>query len=651
MIARLQALLRWLFMHAEGWFNRAFGDRQNPLYHLGSIGFFLFWIVAASGLYLYAFFDTSVAGAYTSVHALTHEQWFAGGLARSLHRYASDAMVAVMAVHLVRHFAFDRFRTFRAFSWLTGIVLLGLVYTAGANGYMLPWDRLAQFVLDATLEWLGMLPGLGGTLTRNVIYPSSINDRFFSLLVFIHIGVPLMTLLLMWIHVQRVPKASMQPPRTVAVGVVLMLLLLAVWQPATSRGGAADLRVSPTALDLDWFFLGGYPLIYRWSAGAVWLLVGSITILLAALPWLPMRRRGAQRDEFQLAIHPGGHHVIARSGETLLEAGLRAAVPLPHECRNGACGACVCTILHGDVDHGSFQPAALTLQMREQGKALMCCATARSDVEIEIAAQASVQAAPARSHIGRVVGLEPLTDDVMRLRSALRDNQRIRFTAGQYINIVLEDGQRRAFSFANPPHDNEQIELHVRLIPGGRFTTHVFTNMRLGDLLRFEGPLGRFTLREGAAPILFVAGATGFAPIKSILEDAFRRGLQRPMHLYWGVRRRRDLYMLDLVERWQREHANFRITAVLSEPDPRDGWLGRTGFVHEAILTDHPDLTHHEVYVCGSVNLVDAAVPAFLARGLPEDACLSDAFQPAAMGGGPGLQEARDASKAAPSSP
>lgn len=642
MMTRLQALLRWVFMHAEGLFNRAFGDRLNPLYHLGSIAFFLFWIVAATGLYLYAFFDTSVAGAYASVEALTHDQWYAGGLARSVHRYASDAMMVVMGAHLVRHFAFDRFRMFRAFSWLTGVGLLWLVYAGGANGYMLPWDRLAQFVLDATLEWLGALPGFGGALARNVIYPSSINDRFFSLLVFIHVGVPLMTLLLMWIHVQRVPKARTQPPRAFAAGLVIMLLALALWQPATSRGGAADLRVSPTSLDLDWFYLAGYPLIYRWSTGAMWLLIGSATALLAALPWLPLRRGRAGRRDFQLTIHPGGEHVVARAGETLLEAGLRADLALPYECRNGGCGMCVCTVLNGDIDHGMFQPAALTLQMRKAGKALMCCALAGSDVEIEVDAPLSSNAARIRSYVGRVASLERLTGDVIRVRIALPDDQRIDFTAGQYINIVLEDGQRRAFSFANAPHDNEQIELHIRLIPGGRFTTHVVTKMRAGDVLRFEGPLGRFALREGASPILLVAGATGFAPIKSILEDAFRRRVQRPMHLYWGVRRRGDLYMLELVERWQREHANFRATPVLSDSDPADGWSGRTGFVHEAILADHPDLKGYEVCVCGSVRMVDAAVHAFLAGGLSEDACVSDAFLPAAMRGGPKPADAMD---------
>jgi CDP-4-dehydro-6-deoxyglucose reductase, E3 len=182
MIARLQALLRWLFMRVEALFNTAFGDRLNPLYHLGAIGFFLFWIVAGSGLYLYAFFETGVAGAHASVEALTHRQWFAGGILRSVHRYASDAMVLVMLLHMLRHFAFDRLRGFRWFSWLTGVGLVWLVYVSGINGYMLPWDRVAQFVVVAVFEWLDALPSFGGALMRNFIYASSVNDRLFSLL-------------------------------------------------------------------------------------------------------------------------------------------------------------------------------------------------------------------------------------------------------------------------------------------------------------------------------------------------------------------------------------------------------------------------------------------------------------------------------------
>ncbi len=228
MTRRLQSLLQWLFMRLEALFNSAFGDRLNPLYHLGSISFFLFWVVGVSGLYLYAFFETGVAQAHSSVEALTHGQWFAGGIMRSVHRYASDAMVVTMLIHLVRHFAFDRFRGLRWFSWITGVGLIWLVYASGINGYMLPWDRLAQFVIVGSFEWVDWLPSFGGTLMRNFIHPDSVGDRFFSLLSFVHIGLPLVVLLVMWVHVQRVPKARTTPPRPIVWSLLASLLLLSL---------------------------------------------------------------------------------------------------------------------------------------------------------------------------------------------------------------------------------------------------------------------------------------------------------------------------------------------------------------------------------------------------------------------------------------
>ncbi len=632
MIRALQGLLRALFMRAEALFNSAFGDRLNPLYHLGAITFFLFWVIAGSGLYLYAFFETGVGAAYASVEALTQRQWFAGGILRSVHRYASDAMVLTMLLHLLRHFAFDRFRAFRWFSWVTGVALVWGVYVSGINGYMLPWDRLAQFVIVASFEWLDWLPSFGGTLMRNFIYPSSVNDRFFSLLSFIHIGLPLVVLLLMFVHVQRVPKARTNPPRAIMLSLGATLLALALLRPALSQGGAADLGVVVAQLDLDWFLLALLPLLYLWPLGQVWALVAGATALLAALPWLPPARRRAPQGEFHMTLHPSTQPVTLRRGETLLDAGLRQGLALPYECRSGGCGVCLCTVLHGRVDPGIYQRSALPDALRAQGKALMCCATALSDLDIEVEAGAGGvaprPAVPVRE--AEVERLELLAPDMMRVTLALPRGETIGFAAGQYINILLEDGQRRAFSFANPPQQRERIELHVRHIPGGRFTGAVFTRMKPGDRLRFEGPLGSFTLSESTHPILFVAGATGFAPVKSIVEDAFARGVTRPMWLYWGVRRRADLYAQALAEQWQREHANFRFVPVLSEPAVQDAWTGRTGLVHEAMLADFSDLRAHEIYVCGSVRMVEAAVPAFLAHGLDEGACFSDAFLPAA---------------------
>ncbi|MGB7990310.1 MAG: 2Fe-2S iron-sulfur cluster-binding protein [Candidatus Methylophosphatis roskildensis] len=631
MIGKLQALLQWLFMRVEALFNSAFGDRLNPLYHLGAISFFLFWVVTVSGLYLYAFFETGVADAYGSVEALTHGQWFAGGIMRSAHRYASDAMVLTMLLHLLRHFAFDRYRGFRWFSWLSGVALIWGVYVSGINGYMLPWDRMAQFVIVASFEWIDWLPGFGGTLMRNVIYPSSISDRFFSLLAFMHIGLPLVVLLLMFIHVQRVPKAKTNPPRPIMASLLLTLLALSLLRPALSQGGAADLSVAVAQLEFDWFLLGLFPLFYLWPLGQVWALVAGVTALFVAAPWLPPKFGRGRKGEFHMTLHPSTQPIALRSGETLLEAGLRQGLALPYECRSGGCGVCMCTVLHGSVDPGIYQHSVLPDALRAQGKALMCCATALSDVDIEVETGEAQQRLPLGEYVARLDRLERLAPDLMRLTLSLPGGEAIPFKAGQYINILLDDGQRRAFSFANPPQVRDHIELHVRQIPGGRFTGQVFTQMKVGDSLRFEGPLGDFTLRESASPILFVAGATGFAPIKSIVEDAFQRGVQRPMVLYWGVRQKQDLYMLDLAQRWQREHANFRVVPVLSAALPEDAWSGRTGLVHEAMLADFADLTGFEVYVCGSVKMVEAAVPAFIAQGLGDDACFTDAFLPSSL--------------------
>lgn len=640
----LQRLLRGGFMRAEAVFNRAFGDRLNPLYHLGAISFFLFWVVGATGLVLYAFFDTSVDGAYRSVEAITQGGWGSGSVLRTVHRHASDAMVLTMIVHLLRYFAFDRLRGFRWFSWVTGVALLWLAYVAGVNGFMLPWDRLAQFVTQATFEWLDWLPGFRGTLIRNFILPEHVSNRLFSLLVFIHIGVPLLMLLLMWVHVQRVPKAATQPPRPIALALGLMLVVLALVAPVASQG-PADLHTAPATLSLDWFLLPLFPLIQAGPLATAWALVLGGTLLLLLMPWLPPRRGGGALR--QLTLHPGPARIAAKPGETLLEAGLRAGVALPYDCRSGGCGVCTCTVLNGRVDLGPYQESALTPAMRARGQALMCCAVALEDVELEVEGVASLmpqETQTLRRWTARVQRMERLSPDLMRLWIALPDGEHLSFTAGQYINILLEDGAKRAFSFANAPADPSQppstagdvIELHVRWIPGGRFTTHVFEGMKVDDAIEFEGPLGRFTLHDSERPILMLAGATGFAPIKSILEDAFRRGVGRQIELYWGVRTEGDLYLQDLLARWQAERPNFRYVPVLSEVGEGDPWTGRRGFVHQALLADHPDLSGYEVYACGSVRMVQAAVPDFLAHGLGEQFCFSDAFVPSARPATPG---------------
>jgi len=279
------------------------------------------------------------------------------------------------------------------------------------------------------------------------------------------------------------------------------------------------------------------------------------------------------------------------------------------------------------VDHGVYQESALSEEEKRRGCALFCRATPLSDLEIEYAENEALKQVPVKIMQCRVHKMERLAQDVMVLYLKLPQGQKLKFFAGQYLDIILEDGARRSFSFANAPHDDEFIQLHIRHIPDGRFTTHVFTKMKDGDELTFEGPLGTFFLQdENDMPIIFVAGATGFAPVKSMLEHAFHSGSKRRMLLYWGVRMQKDLYMGDLPERWQREHENFSFVPVLSDSSPDDNWKGRTGLVHEAILQDFPDLSGYQVYACGSLQMVQAARPSFLAQGLPENFCFSDAF-------------------------
>jgi len=626
MLRYVQRAGQWLFLRVERLFNHAFGEANNPLYYLGAITYFLFWIVLASGLYLYVFFKTGVEEANASVEYLTHEQWYLGGVMRSLHRYASDGMVLGMLLHLTRHFVFDRYRSFRWFSWISGVVVLWLVYVSGINGYMLPWDRLAQFVTVGTAEWLDWLPAFNGTLVRNFLFEGAVNDRLFSLLSFLHIGFPLGVLALLWIHTQRVPGAKTNPPRRIMAWLAGSLVVLSLVKPALSQG-VADLGAVASTLGLDWFYLPIFPLFYTWSVGAVWLLVGGATLLFVLLPWLPPKFR-LRKGEFHLMIHPDNRIVAGHEGESLLDSALREDIAFPFDCRNGGCGVCKCTLLSGRVDYGIHQPDALTAEEIAAGKALACCATPLSDVEVEYVPVRAPGGLAVQRHRARVVSMTRLADDVMQVRLALVGEQPLRFYAGQYINVLLDDGEKRSFSFATAPHERETIELQIRLVQGGRFTTHVFNAMKVGDPIEFEGPLGSFFLREASdKPIIFVAGATGFAPVKSMLEHAFHAGLQREMVLYWGVRSRKDLYLPDLPMRWAAEHPNFRFIPVLSDPRPEDRWEGRTGLVHEAILADYPDLSGHQLYACGSVQMVAAAHPAFSAHGLTQDDCFSDAFK------------------------
>jgi ferredoxin/coenzyme F420-reducing hydrogenase delta subunit len=259
------------------------GARDNPLRNLGALGFFFFWIVTATGVYLYAFFDTSVTGAWDSVERVTRDHWQVGGLMRSLHRYASAAFSVAMLAHLAKETVSQRFGGFRTFSWLTGVPLIWLTYAAGIGGYWLVWDQLAQFSSIATLEWLDALDIFGEPLARNFIAPDSVNDRFFSLLVFLHIGIPLLLLLGMWVHIQRLSDPAALPPRRLAFWSFGALLAASVLYPAVSQP-PADLARAPAQIGIDWFYMFVHPMMYETSARTVWWLAGGATLLLCALP-------------------------------------------------------------------------------------------------------------------------------------------------------------------------------------------------------------------------------------------------------------------------------------------------------------------------------------------------------------------------------
>ncbi len=330
----------------------------------------------------------------------------------------------------------------------------------------------------------------------------------------------------------------------------------------------------------------------------------------------------------KVTVQPSGQSFDVEQSESVLTAALRQGVMLPYGCKNGACGSCKGKIVSGAVDYGHYHARVLTEGERAHGKALFCQARPLGELVIECRTIGAAKDIAVRLLPCRVQKLDKVADDVVIAQLKLPANERLQFLAGQYIDFLLKGGERRSFSMANPPHADELIELHIRHVPGGSFTDHVFGKMKERDILRLEGPLGSFFLREDSAkPIVFVASGTGFAPIKSIIESALHRKVERPMVLYWGCRRPKDLYLNALAEKWALEHPHFRYVAVVSEARPEDAWSGRAGFVHRAVMQDLPDLSGTQVYACGVPVMIDAARKDFITRcQLPEDEFYADSF-------------------------
>jgi CDP-4-dehydro-6-deoxyglucose reductase len=334
---------------------------------------------------------------------------------------------------------------------------------------------------------------------------------------------------------------------------------------------------------------------------------------------------------FTISLLPAQRSFAVDRDETLLQAAIRQGIGLPYGCRDGACGSCKSRLLHGRVIHGAHQLKALSVAEEEAGFILTCCATPQTDCSVEARSVPGAGEFPVLRMPSRVLSIERPAPDVALLRLQLPANQNLQYRAGQYIQFILPGGERRSYSMANAPHrlgSPPSIELHIRHMPGGRFSDHVFGALKEREILRIEGPFGSFFLREESPkPIVLLASGTGLAPIQALLQQMQLKAVTRPAVLYWGVRRRIDLYAHAACLEAASTMPNLRYVPVLSEATSGDAWDGRTGLVHQAVMDDLPDLSAHQVYACGAPVMVEAAQRDFVARcGLPADEFFADAF-------------------------
>ena len=334
---------------------------------------------------------------------------------------------------------------------------------------------------------------------------------------------------------------------------------------------------------------------------------------------------------FTVTVQPSGRTFSVERVEPVLSAAIRQGVGLPYGCKDGACGSCKCRLLEGRVIHGVHQSKALSAEEEAAGWMLTCQGAPQTDLVIEARTVPGAGEFPVRKMPSRVTSIAKPAPDVAILQLQLPANDVLQYHAGQYVEFILRDGARRSYSMANAPHTQTEkpgIELHVRHLPGGKFTDHVFGAMKEKDILRVEGPFGSFFLREDTdKPMILLASGTGFAPIKAIIEHMKFENSQRHALLYWGCRSKADLYLHDWASNAAEQMPNLRYIPVLSEPKPEDAWTGRTGFVHQAVLHDHPNLMNHQVYACGVPIMVESAKRDFVLKaGLPDDEFYADAF-------------------------
>jgi CDP-4-dehydro-6-deoxyglucose reductase len=362
--------------------------------------------------------------------------------------------------------------------------------------------------------------------------------------------------------------------------------------------------------------------------GERWPKVGRGTIISSKYPPDPPM-------SLTVTLKPAERSFTVERDERILAAAIRQGIGLPYGCRDGACGSCKCRLLEGRVIHGAHQQKALSTDEEAAGFILTCCATPQSDCVVEARSVPGAGDFPILKLPSRVLSVDKPCADVAVLKLQLPANQNLQYRAGQYVEFILRDGARRSYSMANAPHllgTPPAIELHIRHMPGGKFTDHVFSGLKEKDILRMEGPFGSFFLREASdKPLVLLASGTGFAPIKALIEHMEFKSITRPAVLYWGCRSKADLYLHEWAEAAAARLPHLRYVPVLSEPKPEDGWTGRTGFVHQAVMADLPDLSGHQVYACGAPVMVESAERDFTAHcGLPGDEFFADSFTSAA---------------------
>jgi ferredoxin/coenzyme F420-reducing hydrogenase delta subunit len=500
-IGAVRSVVRRGFEVIERPFDRLFGPALNPIAQLGALGFFFFWIVAVSGIYLFIFFDTGIERAYASVEHLTNAYWFHAGVMRSLHRYASDLMIVMVVVHLLREFAYDHYRGVRWFSWLTGLPIIWLLYTSGITGYWLVWDKLARYVAITTSELLDYLPIFGEPIARNFISTGTLTSRFFTLLVFMHVAVPLFLLFTMWVHIIRISRPRVNPPRMLAALSLIALVAVSMWKPALSQG-RVDLARAPVEVGLDWFYLPLYPLTDLWGKGAVWAFLGAFSTMIGLMPWLPPLRR-ARAAAVDLA-HCNG---CARCADDCPYEAIRMArrsdgLPFPTEATVNpelcvSCGICVGACPSStpfrrtqDLKTGIDLPEYSLAELRERTIAAAQALAGPARVLVFACEHGGAAAYPGGVPLPCVAMVPPSLIDYV-LSKKLTDGVVVAGCAERAcfnrLGIVWTE---QRFAQQRDPY------LRTR-VPRDRITT-VWTSIL--EFSRFKGELGRFAAKVAALP-------------------------------------------------------------------------------------------------------------------------------------------------------